>query len=132
MVGLENPCNKCLVQASCNRSCDNYKKYDKKFNFFFSNTSMTAIFLLITILTFSYLSVFKPISDSSFQFILLAYFVINIIVSVLAFLVSKENNNDHNYTWMSVILIILVGIPTILAILISDYLDKFNRCAAYK
>jgi hypothetical protein len=132
MVGLENPCKKCLVQASCNQTCDPYKNFDKKFKFFFSQESLSFIFFIITCGLFIYSGIFTQISDKTFLLTILIYFIINSIIGWCSYLASKANHNEHNLHWYTIGFICLTGIPVILAVLISDYLDKFCECAAYK
>jgi hypothetical protein len=132
MVGLENPCKKCLVQASCNQTCDPYKNFDKKFKFFFSQESLSITFFIITLGLFIYSGTFKQISDEAFLLTMLIYFIINIIISGLCYLASKANHNEHNLHWYNIGLICLTGIPIGLAVIVSDYLDRFCECAAYK
>jgi hypothetical protein len=132
MVGLENPCKKCLVQASCNQTCDPYKNFDKKFRFFFSQESLSIIFFIITCGLFTYLGKFNPISDKTFLFTMLIYFIINAIIGWCSYLAAKANQNEHNLRWYNIGLICLTGIPIGLAVILSEYLDKFCECAAYK
>jgi hypothetical protein len=132
MVGLSNPCKKCLVQASCNKTCDPYKNFDKKFRFFFSQESLSIIFLIITLGVFIYSGIFKQISDKAFILTMLIYFIINSIIGWCSYLTSKMNHNVHNFHWHNIGLTCLTGIPIGVAVILSDYLDKFNECAAYK
>jgi hypothetical protein len=132
MVGLGNPCKKCLVQASCNQTCDPYKNFDKKFRFFFSQESLSLIFFIITCGLFTYLGIFSQISDEIFLLSVLIYFVINTIIGLYSYLASKANHNEHNLHWYNIALMCLTGIPIGLAVILSDYLDRFGECSAYK
>ena len=132
MVGLGNPCKKCLVQASCNQTCDPYKNFDKKFRFFFSQESLSLTFFIITSVFFIYLGKFNPVSDKTFLITMLIYFIINTIIGWFAYLAAKANQNEHNLRWYNIGLICLTGIPIGLAVILSEYLDKFCECAAYK
>ena len=132
MVGLGNPCKKCLVQASCNQTCDPYKNFDKKFRFFFSQESLSLTFFIITSVFFIYLGKFNPVSDKTFLLTMLIYFIINAIIGWCSYLAAKANHNEHNLRWYNIGLICLTGIPIGLAVILSEYLDKFCECAAYK
>lgn len=131
MVGLKNPCNKCLVKVSCSDVCDDYLKFDKVFKLFFSKENLGVILTLLTVLPASILILTGFFKTAVVVLLISIYFIIGALLSVLAKSASKERSTDHLFSWYYYITLILVGFPVSVAILISNFLEKYNRCAAY-
>jgi len=131
MVGLRNPCKKCIVQASCSQACEEYRFYDKTFNYLFSPETLSA-FLTIFAYSILILCPFLGMTTKTFFIILVVHFTLGSLIGVLSYFVSRERHEDHLFDIFKFISIAIVGIPSIIGILLSQYLEKFNECSAYK
>lgn len=131
MVGLKNPCKKCIVQASCSQTCDEYRSYNKKFGALFSSESLSAF---LSILTYCILIIcpFLGMTTKTFFIILGIQIVFGVILGVTSFFVSIERQEDHLFDFFKYLTIVIVGLPSLIGIIIATYLEKFSECSAYK
>ncbi len=132
MVGLKNPCNKCLVQASCSEACDEYRKFDRVFNLFFKTENFCFIICFLTIAFGLTYLVHGTYEKNIAGIICSAYLIIGFVIAFLSLKVAKERSEDHLFNIGTFIFICIIAIPTVIGVIISSFIQKYNKCATYK
>mgnify|MGYP007051593844 CR=1 FL=1 len=131
MVGLKNPCKKCIVQSSCSQACDEYRSYYKKFAYLFSSEKLSA-FLTILIISILIICPFFGMKTKTFFIFLGIHFIFGASIGVLSYFISKEMYEDRLFDIFKFISITITGLPSLVGVLLSQYLEKFSECSAYK